>query len=668
MGQTTLGQQLSAALLMAAVALLAYTGGGVAPRHILIPGIVIVLVGSCGLTFGARPALRTLAGVGLCAAGILAVWTLGSGAWAWASSWATRGEAARMISYAAAFAAGMCWFEHSRARHMLIVATAATTGSICAWSIVRALTSSDPITMFSGYRLDAPIGYANGLAAIAVTGTLLGVAAASSQLDIARQRRLARARYRHHDGKQLALPTRGAFSIGVLAGLAMICTGVLILTQSRAAIASLILGISILIVVHPNRRHIGALLMLTAAGTVAAAPALIDPFRRIGDLTRATWSTPHPPLAPLRDAAISSIHTAVIHTIIAAGAVTIITGAVVAIALRRPEERFVASHDPMNPNARGSSALAPRTIIAVLAVGAALMVIGLALPGRGPIGWSADMISSCSTTPTSQPDRSASTTTSHYADHGTGRCDFWRVAAHDMESAPLRGIGAGNFGDSYAHSGTTGERPTYAHSIALSIGGELGIIGLALAGVMLVATVGGAWTTIRVTPSIAAPEISMLAAVIAWIAHAGVDWLWQLPAVTIPILVLAGSLARGHAVRGAVGSRAVALLGPAALTAAAITVMLSPSLADAAMSRATLQLRAATRTGQTPQQISAHLNLAHTNIMQAQRLAPTSARPWLLKAQLENQSGHPSRARRAILRANQLEPRTRAVIEARSAP
>jgi hypothetical protein len=68
---------------------------------------------------------------------------------------------------------------------------------------------------------------------------------------------------------------------------------------------------------------------------------------------------------------------------------------------------------------------------------------------------------------------------------------------------------------------------------------ELGLAGLA-AFLALVAGVALAGRrALKTSPALAAGPV---AATLAWFLHASIDWDWQLPAVTLPALVLAGAL------------------------------------------------------------------------------------------------------------------------------
>jgi O-antigen ligase len=81
------------------------------------------------------------------------------------------------------------------------------------------------------------------------------------------------------------------------------------------------------------------------------------------------------------------------------------------------------------------------------------------------------------------------------------------------------------------------ESATDAHSLPLQTLGELGIVGLAL----LLTFVGGvalaAARAMRSRPGLAAGPV---AALVVYIAHAPLDWDWEMPAVTLVALVLAG--------------------------------------------------------------------------------------------------------------------------------
>jgi hypothetical protein len=83
------------------------------------------------------------------------------------------------------------------------------------------------------------------------------------------------------------------------------------------------------------------------------------------------------------------------------------------------------------------------------------------------------------------------------------------------------------------------EFATDAHSLPLQTMAELGLVGLALLAVFLAGVGVAARGAERAAPALAAGPI---AAVVAYAAHAPLDWDWQMPAVTVIAIVLAGML------------------------------------------------------------------------------------------------------------------------------
>jgi hypothetical protein len=77
------------------------------------------------------------------------------------------------------------------------------------------------------------------------------------------------------------------------------------------------------------------------------------------------------------------------------------------------------------------------------------------------------------------------------------------------------------------------------HSLPLEMAAELGIVGL-LGFVLTVTGVAlAAGRALRRRQAIAA---GWCAALLVWLLQASIDWHWQVPAVTLPALILAGAL------------------------------------------------------------------------------------------------------------------------------
>jgi O-antigen ligase len=159
---------------------------------------------------------------------------------------------------------------------------------------------------------------------------------------------------------------------------------------------------------------------------------------------------------------------------------------------------------------------------------------------------------------------------------------LWAAAWHDFEAHPVLGSGAGTFESFWLRNRTSGEKVRDAHSLYLETLAELGPVGL----VLLVAALAlPAVAAVRARHRrLVAPAFG---AYVAYLLHAGIDWDWEMPAVTLlglfcgaALLLAARSrsapvhlplLARGVAVAAAVVLAAfafVGLVGNRALSAA----------------------------------------------------------------------------------------------------
>jgi O-antigen ligase len=86
---------------------------------------------------------------------------------------------------------------------------------------------------------------------------------------------------------------------------------------------------------------------------------------------------------------------------------------------------------------------------------------------------------------------------------------------------------------------TVSEAAKDAHSLPLQTAAELGVVGLVALIVFLVGIALAARTAHLRRPALAAGPI---AGCVVYLAHAPLDWDWQMPALTLFALVLAGSL------------------------------------------------------------------------------------------------------------------------------
>jgi O-antigen ligase len=137
-------------------------------------------------------------------------------------------------------------------------------------------------------------------------------------------------------------------------------------------------------------------------------------------------------------------------------------------------------------------------------------------------------------------------TAGRFASAQSNRYAYWEVAVGAFGRHPLLGTGSGGFAVEWLRERTIDESVRDVHSLYLETATELGIAGLALLAVFL-AGAGGVAARAR-------GEAGAVAALVAYALHTGLDWDWEMPAVTLLAIVLIASLA----VSGRSGSAAAA--------------------------------------------------------------------------------------------------------------
>jgi O-Antigen ligase len=110
---------------------------------------------------------------------------------------------------------------------------------------------------------------------------------------------------------------------------------------------------------------------------------------------------------------------------------------------------------------------------------------------------------------------------------GANRPHYWHVAWHEVQLNPVLGSGAGTFERYWLLYRPVGSFARDAHSLYLETLAELGPIGL----VLLLAALGLPLLVLRGRRD---PMLATAAAgYVAYLIHTGVDWDWELPAVTL---------------------------------------------------------------------------------------------------------------------------------------
>ena len=257
-----------------------------------------------------------------------------------------------------------------------------------------------------------------------------------------------------------------------------------------------------------------------------------------------------------------------------------------------------------------------------------LAVLGATLAGLHEIRQSRS-------TPASEmdtPDRLFSTSTS-------SRGDYWNVAIAMAEDAPVVGAGAGGFERTWLR-----ERPALlyvrdAHNLYLETLAELGVVGLVLLLIALLTPLLGLTRAVRAPAGRAA-----LAAYVALLAHAILDWDWELPAVTLCTILLGVALVRmgslGEAPRASARTTTGLLAAAAVLGVVAVVAHVGNGSAAAAQDALDRGDAAAAR----------------READRARRFAPWSAEPWQLLGETDLAQGRLEAGRRNLRRATAEDP------------
>jgi hypothetical protein len=265
----------------------------------------------------------------------------------------------------------------------------------------------------------------------------------------------------------------------------------------------------------------------------------------------------------------------------------------------------------------------------------------------------------------------------HFSSGASTRNEYWRVAWRAFEDHPLLGVGSGAFSVPWYRLRSINDNISDAHSWEAGALAETGIVGLLLtAATLLLPFSSGRRARDREGWPLTAVALSGAAAY--FVVHASLDWLFRVPAVAVPGLLVLGALAGAGGVERIAlpRSRQRALLAAAALAGAAVAVPAYLSTADTARAeqRAPISTKEALRElGQAarlnpfaarPLEVRASILGGmgkHEAAVAAARKAverdPNDWTGWLALRQAETAAGHPVARHAAYLRAQALNPR-----------
>jgi hypothetical protein len=120
-----------------------------------------------------------------------------------------------------------------------------------------------------------------------------------------------------------------------------------------------------------------------------------------------------------------------------------------------------------------------------------------------------------------------------------GRIPQWRVAVDAFDEKPLLGKGAGTYALQWDQHRPLLYTVVNAHSLYVEVMAELGIVGLLLLLGALLTILAGTVRRLRAGEGQSYGLFLVLAVI--WMLHAGVDWDWQMPAVTLWLFALGGT-------------------------------------------------------------------------------------------------------------------------------
>jgi hypothetical protein len=474
--------------LVAIAVWIAWQSGGYFPSAFLAAGAVAFFVAAALLVVGPpRPALPARAVVAVAAIVALAVWMGVSAGWSPVPATAVE-DAQRALGYAALLGLALLAAVAVRSRRQVLWIVLGTivviVGAGLGSRLLPDLISSPAPLPQAGFRLGYPLGYSNAYGALAAIGIVLGLGLGEDRL---------------------ARPLPRALAVAAAVPLAV----AVYLSLSRGAWMALAVGLVVLLLV--GRQRLALLLtMLTTAAAAALVIAFLQDYPALVDGPR--------PGHPLGSGG-GDILALVL-------ALTVIVGAL-QLALTAVERRNEGELPPW-----------AGLVAAVVAGGVILVGGGIAIADSARVERFVSRQWHDFLRPAGQPSQS-----SRLGSAKGPRSDFYRVALDGFEAHPWRGTGSGGFEPLYVRDRRTNETARDVHSLYLEVLSELGIAGAAILLAFVAATIVGIVATRRRPGALGAGAAAAAGAAWAtWLVHAGVDWDWQMPALTLLALMAVATL------------------------------------------------------------------------------------------------------------------------------
>ncbi len=409
------------------------------------------------------------------------VWTALSALWS-PSVPSTLDEAQRVLAYVGSGLLALLVVDKRTVRHLLggVLTAIVLIGTYALGSRLLPDRIGDfDSSNFGNYRLSAPVTYWNGLAIFVVIGVFLAVGVAAR-------------------GRALWTRALAAATLPIL-------TTTIYFTFSRGAWIALVLGVIAAVALDPRRLQLLAVSLAIAPFSAIAVwlATRADGLRTVDSTLAQATEDGHALVWPL--------------VALAAGSALVAAG--MGLAERRVQVPAAAR-------------------VAFVAVVLAVLVglVSAAWTEWGSPVAIADRVWEDFRAP-GGPGGSSDLGDRLFDFSANGRVETWRVAWDEWQANPTVGAGAGTYWQSWAAARPIGLEVRDAHSLYIETLGELGVIGLALLILALLVPVVAA---VRARSTAIVPVA--FGGYVAWLAHAGVDWDWELLGVTLPALLVGVAL------------------------------------------------------------------------------------------------------------------------------
>jgi hypothetical protein len=270
----------------------------------------------------------------------------------------------------------------------------------------------------------------------------------------------------------------------------------LYLTYSRGGLAACAAGIVVLLALAPTFTQLRAVAIVLETGAVGAAATAASPA--------------------VRD--LSGSHQAL------QGAVVLVV-LLATMALAAALQAWATRVEADGRTRLGTLPLPPRHGWVAAGLVAAMLVVPVAVAANGDAP--------------SNSDPRFGSSASRLTSADSPRYEYWRVALRAFADHPVAGVGAGGFAAEWLRERSEARPARDAHSLPIETLAELGLLGGAALALLAGGVAAGARRAYRTDPALAAGPV---AALVAYAFHASIDWDWEMPALSLVAIALAGLL------------------------------------------------------------------------------------------------------------------------------